>query len=634
MFGQDKSEMERLYYRAGFLETNHKYEKALTIYLYLLDHGLKNANINYKTGITCLHIPGKKEQSILFLLRASEKTTKKYNNEFSFKEKKAPVKAFLYLGDAYLKNNELEKASKYYHQYKSKSKLKKNKEVAATRIHQYQYARALKNSPLNINFIKFPVNTPDSFNFNAALSFDANSIVFNAKRKDYIAVYYSKKVNGEWTIPRNISTEIESDGDYLVSSVSYDGKTLYLINQEQGDDDIFVSLLQKGRWSKAIPLKGRANTIFNETHAVCTTNGKYLYIVSDRIGGKGGFDIYRLESDGNGKWNRIKNLGSGVNTKDDEASPFLNKTEDTLFFSSKGHQTMGGYDVFSVPVHESDSFTQAINTGYPINTTDDDLFFLPWQGDTLGFISKTDSSLPSEKRIFMAGTVKSIHPQYFPVNIQLIPEDSTRIIFNKLEVQIIDDSGKSYLPPLTPDENGIFNLRLPEGKYTIIITGGDILPKTKILSISHKVLSVNKIFVNISPVRTIAGHPVYMILPVFFSFNSYSLDQNSKISMDTLIEALTYYPSVQIQINGYTDNIGSSLYNKDLSERRAETVLNYLIDKGISKSRITVSGKGENDPVKMNTLPGGTDNPEGRRLNRRVSFSFTGNGNKNLKTKL
>jgi len=141
------------------------------------------------------------------LLRASEKTTKKYNNEFSFKEKKAPVKAFLYLGDAYLKNNELEKASKYYHQYKSKSKLKKNKEVAATRIHQCQYARALKNSPLNINFIKFPVNTPDSFNFNAALSFDANSIVFNAKRKDYIAVYYSKKVLNQisFTINRQIN---------------------------------------------------------------------------------------------------------------------------------------------------------------------------------------------------------------------------------------------------------------------------------------------------------------------------------------------------------------------------------------------------------------------------------------------
>lgn len=548
--------MERLYYRAEFLRTNKEYKKALPAYLYLLDHGLNTPNINYKTGITCLQIPGKKKQSIFYLLIASEKTTRKYNNEFSYTETKAPVETYLYLGDAYLKNNRIEKASEYYRQYKNKSHQKKNKDIAEARLQQCQYAHKLMESPLDISFIKLPVSLPDRYNFNAALSFDAKSIAFNSNRKDYIAVYYAKKVNHVWTPPRNISTEIESDGDYLVSSVSFDGKTLFLVNQEQDDDDIFVSFLQKGRWTKAIPLKGRVNTIYNETHAVSTTDGKYLYIVSDRTGGKGGFDIYRLESDGNGKWNHIKNLGSGINTKEDEASPFLNKSQDTLFFSSKGHQTMGGYDIFSIPVHNPDSLQHAVNLGYPVNTTDDDLFFLPWQGDTLGFISKTDSSVPSEKTLCLAGTFKIIPPQQFPEN-------------------------------KSPAES-----------------------KT-----DHSV------------------HPIYLISPVFFKFNSYSLDQKSKARLDTLIEALTKYPLVHVQINGYTDNKGSLLYNKNLSEKRAESVLNYLISKGIKESRINFSGKGENDPIKLNTLPGGTDNPEGRKLNRRVSFSFSGEGYKNLKTK-
>ncbi len=633
MFGQDKSEIERLYYRAEYLRTNKKYEKALSVYLSLLENGLNNANLSYKTGITCLQIPDKKEQSILFLLKASEKTTKKYNNEFSFKEKKAPVEAFLYLGDAYLKNNQLEKASKYYHQYKKKSAKKKDKEIADVRIRQCQYAKVLKKSPLEIDFIKLPVRTPDSFNFNAALSANAKSIVYNAKRKDYIAVYYSKIIDGEWTKPRNISTEVESDGDYLVSSLSFDGKTLYLINQEPGDDDIYISSLQNGRWTKAIPLKGRANSISNETHAVSTTDGKYLYIVSDRMGGKGGSDIYRLESDGKEKWNHIKNLGALINTKDDEASPFLNKSEDTLFFSSKGHQTMGGYDVFSIPLDKEDSLIKAVNIGYPVNTTEDDLFFIPWRNDTLGFISKTDSAFASKKTIFIAGNFKNISPEKFPVNIQIISKDGSNILLNNLEVQLNDGSGNPYITFLTPDKNGNFNLTLPEGRYTLIINGNDILQKSKVLDINRKVLSINKIMVTVSPIKSETEYPAYHISPVFFKFNSFSLDQNAKVNLDTLTQALDYYPFVHIHINGYTDSKGSSLYNRNLSEKRAKSVLNYLISKGINKTRITISGKGEDNPVKKNTLPDGKDNPEGRKINRRVSFSFYGNGSENLKTK-
>ncbi len=633
MSGQDKSENEISYYRAEYLRTINKFEKALALYLDLPERGIDNANIRYKIGITYLNIQGKKDQSIPYLLSASEKVTRKYKNGSSFKEKKAPEEVFLYLGDAYLKNNEIDKAIQYYKRYKETTRKNKDQEVIEKRLESCLLAKELQKNPKNISFLKFPVETTDHLNFNPAISQDGNSLIYNSKRKGYIPIYYTTKKNNKWSKPRNISLEVESDGDYLVSSISANGKKIYLINQELDDDDIFVSKLSKGRWSKAISLGNKVNSIYNETHATSSSNGKYLYIVSDRLGGNGGSDIYRLVSDENGNWGQIKNLGKRINTKNNEATPFLDKTEGKLFFSSQGHNTMGGYDIFSVSLSNDSSLVQIKNIGFPINSTDDDLFFTPGYKDTIGFMSRADTINEPGQAIYMLGYFSENIIKKYKLKVQLVAKDSAKIVFSNLIVQIKGESGDLIIPSISPDQYGEFSITLPKGKYILNISGNKIYPKVKLFKITKAVSQVNNIQVEISSLEESLQKISYHIPTIYFGYNKSELNQESMNELNTLLMALNEYPGINILITGNADSNGPSDYNKDISKKRAASVMNYLVSKGIKAQRIRKLAEGENDPVATNKLSNGKDNPEGRKMNRRVSFSFSGIGSENLKTK-
>ncbi|RLD35717.1 MAG: hypothetical protein DRI73_02050 [Bacteroidetes bacterium] len=633
MSGQDKSENEISYYRAEYLRTINKFEKALALYLDLPERGIDNANIRYKIGITYLNIQGKKDQSIPYLLSASEKVTRKYKNGSSFKEKKAPEEVFLYLGDAYLKNNEIDKAIQYYKRYKETTRKNKDQEVIEKRLESCLLAKELQKNPKNISFLKFPVETTDHLNFNPAISQDGNSLIYNSKRKGYIPIYYTTKKNNKWSKPRNISLEVESDGDYLVSSISANGKKIYLINQELDDDDIFVSKLSKGRWSKAISLGNKVNSIYNETHATSSSNGKYLYIVSDRLGGNGGSDIYRLVSDENGNWGQIKNLGKRINTKNNEATPFLDKTEGKLFFSSQGHNTMGGYDIFSVSLSNDSSLVQIKNIGFPINSTDDDLFFTPGYKDTIGFMSRADTINEPGQAIYMLGYFSENIIKKYKLKVQLVAKDSDKIVFSNLIVQIKGESGDLIIPSISPDQYGEFSITLPKGKYILNISGNKIYPKVKLFKITKAVSQVNNIQVEISSLEESLQKISYHIPTIYFGYNKSELNQESMNELNTLLMALNEYPGINILITGNADSNGPSDYNKDISKKRAASVMNYLVSKGIKAQRIRKLAEGENDPVATNKLSNGKDNPEGRKMNRRVSFSFSGIGSENLKTK-
>ncbi len=632
--GQDKSsEKEISYYKAEYYRSNNKFEKALPLYLSLLEQGIDNANIRYKTGITYLYIQGKKELSIPYLLSASEKVTHKYKNGSSFKEKKAPEEVFVYLGDAYLKNNEIDKALHFYKRYKETTRRNKDQEVIDKRIKSCLLAKEFQKDPQTISFLKLPLETPDHFNFNPAISPDGNSLIYNSKRKGYIAIYYARKKYNKWSKPRNISLEVESDGDYLVSSISGDGKKVFLINQELDDDDIFISNLSKGRWSKAVSMGNKVNSIYNETHATISSNGEYLYIVSDRPGGTGGSDIYYLTSDENGNWAQIKNLGKSINTKNNEATPFLNIAEDTLFFSSQGHNTMGGFDIFSVSLGNDSSGVQIKNIGFPINSTDDDLFFIPGHSDTIGFMSRADTANEPRQSIYMLGHFSKNTIKSYRLRVQLIAEDNSNIIFNKLALQVKSESGDLIIPTIAPDQNGKFSITLPKGTYILSISGNNIYPKVKLFKINKAASQLNKMQIEILSSDKPLKRNSYQIPVIYFGYNKTELSQESKNELNTILKALNEYPEVNIIITGYTDGNGSPDYNKKISQKRAASVRSYLVLNGVKAQRISILAKGENDPVATNKLSNGKDNPEGRKMNRRVSFSFSGKGSDNLKTK-
>ena len=189
--------------------------------------------------------------------------------------------------------------------------------------------------------------------------------------------YYSTKTNGQWSGPVNMNELLKVDRDLFPTSISNDGKTLYLYSSADYDGIIYTSQFENGIWSPLVKLNENINTKYWESHATISHDNKKLYFTSNRKGGYEGLDIYVSERDSTGDWGPAKNLGPVINTPYNEESPFLSKDDKTLFFSSRGHFNMGGYDIFYSTLLPDGEWSVPLNVGFPLNSTDDDVFFKP-----------------------------------------------------------------------------------------------------------------------------------------------------------------------------------------------------------------------------------------------------------------
>ena len=204
--------------------------------------------------------------------------------------------------------------------------------------------------------------------------------------KFYDAIMLSKLVNGKWSAPENIIPELQSDGDMYISCLSADGTTLFLSKNDNFNSDIYSSTFDGVRWGQTIKLNKNIDTKYWESHGFITENGNQLIFASDRPGGFGGLDLY-LSKKVNGDWGPAYNLGPQINTPFNEDRPFLINNGKTLFFSSQGHRNMGGYDLFRSDLQSNNLWSEPENLGYPINTPDDNVFFMPVENGKSGYCS-------------------------------------------------------------------------------------------------------------------------------------------------------------------------------------------------------------------------------------------------------
>jgi tetratricopeptide (TPR) repeat protein len=242
---------------AEFFLMDESYTDALTEYQKLYSRGYENnANINYRIGMCYLNIPGEKEKSIPYLEKAVQHTTAKYQ-EGMFKETEAPYDAWLYLGNAFRINNELDKACQAYQEFQKlldnpKSEMSK---YADQQITSCNNARVAMENP--VYYIKENmgemINTEFS-DFNGIVNANEDVLVYMTSLKFYDAVKYSRKIDGKWTEPINITPEIQSDGDQYVNCLSKDGMELYLNKEDNFNSDIYYSAYLNGRWDKSAPL--------------------------------------------------------------------------------------------------------------------------------------------------------------------------------------------------------------------------------------------------------------------------------------------------------------------------------------------------------------------------------------------
>ena len=258
-------------------------------------------------------------------------------------------------------------------------------------------------------------------------------------------------------------------------SLSYDGSQLYLATNDADKNDIFVSFKEGKNWLAADKLDKTINgKKSNETHAVLTKDGNTLYFTSDREGGLGGVDIYKSTKNEKGKWGDPVNLGPSINTKFNEATPFLTLDDKYLFFSSEGHSSIGGYDIFYINL---ESKNQVINMGYPVNTTGDDLFFVPDNSLTSGYISIFDETSVGKNDIYKLTILPKVN---LAGNIQN-SESGKSISDEALNIAIYDENNK--IIETTNTSNGQFAFEIEPGKYLVAITAENYVSDTSEIEI-------------------------------------------------------------------------------------------------------------------------------------------------------
>ncbi len=455
----------------------------------------------------------------------------------------------------------------------------------------------------------------------------------------YEDVYISEKApDGSWSAPRNLGAPVNTAVHDACIALSADGQTLFLFNSENGGD-IFQSRLKGSRWLAPKNLGSPINSKHWEPSVCLSADERTLFFVSDRPGGLGGRDIYMCRRLPNGKWSSPINLGPPVNTPYDEDGPFFHPDGKTLFFSSNGPASMGGFDIFRTELRPDSTWAPPVNLGYPINTPGDDIYFVLSASGLHGYYASEREDSYGEKDLYLVdfSTLKVEEP---PVaekkeeDLQISSEPATLtfrpnltlvtgIIFDaetqaplEATITIVDNVKGDTVAVLTSNAaTGKYLISLPAGRnYGIAVTaeGYAFHSENFIVEEAQGYREVRK---DIGLNKYKSG-TVIILKNIFFDFDKATLRPESKAELERVYQLLVENPKMKVRIAGHTDSMGSDEYNQRLSEARAKSVYEYLIQRGISADRLSYIGYGESRPIDTN------DTEEGRQNNRRVELEI------------
>ena len=451
------------------------------------------------------------------------------------------------------------------------------------------------------------------------LTVDNQQIIYTAQgieRDENLVISYKK--DGKWTPAQSISPFINSSFNEGACTISADGRTLIFTScngrQSMGSCDLYITYRVGDSWSIPKNLGPTVNSVDWESQPALSADGKTLYFASSRPGGLGARDIWVTHME-DSEWTKPQNLGSNVNTSEDDITPFIHVNGQSLFFSSKGRQGMGGYDMY-LCTKEEKGWSRPVNLGYPINTFNDEVgIFITADGQTAYF----------SKEIAEHGTiVRSDIMKFEIVNDTLVRNTSSYITGRVLneetnaplqaDFHMADLNQQDIVYKVSSDSvTGRYFLVLTQGReYGVFVSKENYLFEDLTFEArSNTLLQPDTIDIYLKPIKD----GVSMILEnVYFEFNEYTLDKRSLAELDQIYGYLKNNSRINVRIEGYTDNIGTEMYNKDLSTKRAMSVYNYLRDKGIVADRLSFEGYGSSKPIDSN------DSEEGRKRNRRIEF--------------
>jgi tetratricopeptide (TPR) repeat protein len=449
-----------------------EYADALPLYLGLQENDPNNYNLNYKIGICLLNDPYQKDQSIKYLLKACDSINTAYK-ENNYKERSAPPDALYYLGDAYLVNELLDMAIESYQSFlEIMDRDVYDEELVQVQIRACENAKRLKSMPVDLDLLLLDslINTRYS-DIHPVVSGDGTKLVFITELPFYDGAFYCEKTDEGWSYPQFITQSLGFDADIYPVCLSHDGTEMILYYDDEYIGNLYYSKFEEGRWIPATKLGENISTKFWESHACFSNDGQILYFTSNRKGTYGGLDIYASERRTDGTWGVPENLGPNINSKYNEETPFLTEDGQTLYFSSYGHFNMGGYDIFYSKKDADGSWGKPINLGYPINTTDDDLFFQPVNNGISAYYSLYSPSGRGRHDIYYMNIYSTDNPRIYFVSGNLRTSDGF-VDSTKMAIYVVDSkTGDTIMYTAPGQETGEFSFNLQQGIYELLFTG-------------------------------------------------------------------------------------------------------------------------------------------------------------------
>lgn len=658
-FKKDKKGLKEAW--AAIIQGNEFYEnggvdysKAIKEYEKALTYNKIHPGLNYKTGI-CYYKLNDFKNANKYLKTASEfgdELTKDLN---------------LYLGLSYKSLYKYEDALSEFKIYQSKITKKESKELnpmIEKLIFECQNAVELLKNPVNVYVenLAEPLNS-EYADYYPVLTKDKSIMYFTSRRPGktkkgskpnpfdnwyFEDVYFANSVGKEWKNVENYIKPVNTEYNDVLLAISSDGNTLYIYRGKDDDGGIYECTNKEGKWSKVKETRLPINSKYRESSLFITSDGNTVYFISDRkketLGGKDIFVVTRRDEK---KWNKPENLGPVVNTEYDEEGLFYEEGSKTLYFSSKGHNSMGGYDVFKT-TFEINSWSEPKNVGFPINTPGDDLFFsISEDGRTAYYSSSGQEETVGDMdiyRVYFFGSEKELKTLVIPgelsyylnavkndfIKMEVVGETKKVTILKgvvknaetlvpiKAHIEIVDQYTNTLLYESYSDSiSGAYYVTLTAGNsYGISVSAEKYLFQSDYFDIpdSASFQEIEK-EVLLAPIKV--GNKL-ILKNIVFEFGKTTLSKESYVELGFAIKVLKENPTMQIEVSGHTDNIGSANSNIKLSTARAKSVVEYFIEKGVNPEQLVSKGYGYSEPIASN------DTEEGRAQNRRVEFKILG----------
>ena len=582
----------------------------------------QSANYNYRKAFLMLEVYKNYEEAIPYFERAILNIDNNYDM-YSFKETSAPPDAFFHLATCYHLNEEIDKAEEAYKQFQLASN-KKSELLPVTDLRLLQCAEArvhmanpvnvfLKNIGPTIN-TKFPEYSP-------VVSLDGSALYFTSRRtwendetdrfRDLRINQYPEDVyvsyldfDSTWSTPERLSF-CEPKRNEASISMSSDERKIYLYEDTTGNGDIYTTDFYHAKFQdiKILDIK-EVNTKHWETHSMMSNNNRRFFFVSDRPGGYGGRDIYVMERKKNGGWSKPKNLGPGINTEWDEDSPFISVDNTTLYYSTNGEKSIGGFDIMKSQMAEDSTWSEGVNMGYPFNSTNDDIFYTTTVDGRRGYMTSYRKDGHGEKDIYeiyndylgvkdiavLKGVVKTVDdkpiPEDFAINVRLVcidcDDDESKLVYPRLRDGLFMTGLKPCKTYKLEYENLIDSLLMHEDVFTTLCdTAYQEIYKELLLDVDKKIIIIPEDTLIIPPV--IVEEFKNLEFMHYFDYNKNKLSVNKGDLKDFVKEVEQQLKdgrkNITINIYSSASYVPTKTYgtNENLTKIRAENMKYDLI---------------------------------------------------------